>query len=201
ISTDYNPELKRSECLAVKNFKAGEQIFIFYGPRSNAELFIHNGFVFQDNQHDGFWLHLGMSKSDQLKEKRSQLLLKLYLPDYKEFWLKKCEIPISGQLLAFSRIFNMDEEQIQYWVKNSNVESLEDLNCNIEAGFQTKCWNFLLTRLKLILSTYKTNLEEDDNILSDKQLPRNKCLAVQMRATEKRILHHTIDYIKKQLKN
>lgn len=45
ISTDYNPELDRSECLALRDFKAGEQLFIFYGPRSNADLFIHNGYV------------------------------------------------------------------------------------------------------------------------------------------------------------
>lgn len=43
ISTDYNPSLQRSECLAVKDFKAGEQLFIFYGIRNNADLFIHNG--------------------------------------------------------------------------------------------------------------------------------------------------------------
>lgn len=43
ISTAYNPVLDRSECLALKNFKAGEQLFIFYGARSNADLFVHNG--------------------------------------------------------------------------------------------------------------------------------------------------------------
>lgn len=43
ISTDYNPDLQRSECLALKDFKPGEQFFIFYGPRTNADFFIHNG--------------------------------------------------------------------------------------------------------------------------------------------------------------
>lgn len=43
ISTDYNPELQTSECLAVHDFKKGEQLFIFYGARSNADLFLHNG--------------------------------------------------------------------------------------------------------------------------------------------------------------
>lgn len=43
ISTAYNPVLDRSECLALKNFKAGEQLFISYGARSNADLFVHNG--------------------------------------------------------------------------------------------------------------------------------------------------------------
>lgn len=92
-------------------------------------------------------------------------------------------------------------EQIQCWSKNDDVKNLENPDYKFEAVFEIKCWSFLLTRLKLILSTYKTSLDEDNKILADNQLPHNKYLAVQMRATEKRILHHTIDYIKNLLKN
>ncbi|CAG4945840.1 unnamed protein product [Parnassius apollo] len=45
ITTDYNKKLNRGECYALRDFKAGEQIFIFYGARSNADLFLHNGYV------------------------------------------------------------------------------------------------------------------------------------------------------------
>ncbi|KAI5634177.1 rubisco LSMT substrate-binding domain-containing protein [Phthorimaea operculella] len=44
--TDFNKELSRGECYALRDFKSGEQIFIFYGARSNADLFLHNGYVY-----------------------------------------------------------------------------------------------------------------------------------------------------------
>ena len=50
ISTDYDPSSSSSVCYAQRKFTAGEQLTIFYGIRANCDLFIHNGFVFPDNQ-------------------------------------------------------------------------------------------------------------------------------------------------------
>ena len=36
------------------------QILIFYGPRSNGEFLVHNGFVYADNEHDRLCLKLGL---------------------------------------------------------------------------------------------------------------------------------------------
>lgn len=66
-------------------------------------------FVYEENQHDGFWLRLGISKLDNLREKRTQLLKLINLPDHGEFWIKKSPEPVDADLLAFLRIFNMDE--------------------------------------------------------------------------------------------
>ena len=35
------------------------QILIFYGPRSNAELLLHSGFVYDDNVHDRLAVRMG----------------------------------------------------------------------------------------------------------------------------------------------
>lgn len=43
ITTSYNLELKRVESLALKDYKKGEQVFIYYGDRSNTDLLVHNG--------------------------------------------------------------------------------------------------------------------------------------------------------------
>ncbi|KAG6450200.1 hypothetical protein O3G_MSEX006446 [Manduca sexta] len=43
ITTDFNQEQNRGECYALREFQPGEQIFIFYGARPNADLFLHNG--------------------------------------------------------------------------------------------------------------------------------------------------------------
>lgn len=43
ISTFLYPEIDAVVSSAMEDFKAGEQIFIFYGKRTNAEALIHNG--------------------------------------------------------------------------------------------------------------------------------------------------------------
>jgi len=37
------------------------QVVIFYGPRSNAELLLHSGFVYDDNAHDKLAVRMGQS--------------------------------------------------------------------------------------------------------------------------------------------
>lgn len=107
MSTDFNAEKNRSECVACRDYKAGEQIFIFYGPRTNSELFVHNGFVYPENEHDGLRLRLGISRGDLLQAKRVELLGHLGIPAIGDFMLKKGPDPVDGRLLAFLRVFSM----------------------------------------------------------------------------------------------
>ena len=93
--------------MARRDYQAAEQIFIFYGPRTNSEFFVHNGFVYPDNEHDGLRLSLGISQGDPLQSKRTQLLSRLGIPDTGDFMLKKGPDPVDGRLLAFVRVFNM----------------------------------------------------------------------------------------------
>lgn len=43
IATGYNEELQRVESQTLKAFAKGEQIFIYYGDRTNADFMVHNG--------------------------------------------------------------------------------------------------------------------------------------------------------------
>lgn len=97
----------RSECVAWRNFSAGEQVFIFYGARSNADLLVHNGFVYPENIHDSYRLWLGVAKSDPLYSLRTKLLDSLDLPKAANFSLLKGSQPVDGMLLGFLRVFCM----------------------------------------------------------------------------------------------
>lgn len=66
-------------------------------------------FVYEDNEHDGYWIKLGLSKSDTLQEKRLEVLRKLSIAGSTDFLIKKGPRPIEGKLLAFLRVFNMNE--------------------------------------------------------------------------------------------
>lgn len=45
ITTDFNPIDGQIEGATMTDVKKGEQIFIYYGNRNNANLLIHNGYV------------------------------------------------------------------------------------------------------------------------------------------------------------
>lgn len=45
ITTDFNPIDGQIEGATMADVKKGEQIFIYYGNRNNANLLIHNGYV------------------------------------------------------------------------------------------------------------------------------------------------------------
>jgi len=193
ISTDYNPQLDRSECLAFKNFKAGEQLFIFYGARTNADFFIHNGFVFEDNENDLYWIRLGISKSDPLQEKRKELLNKLGIWSMAEFSIKKGPRPVDGRLLAFLRVFSMDADHLDKWIQSEKSSDLQYPDCALETSLELKSWTFLRARLNLLLSSYKTKIEEDRNLLNDEGVSGNTQLAIKMRLTEKSILGECLE--------
>lgn len=81
------------------------------------------------------------------------------------------------------------------------MNNLQNIECAFDTGFEKKYWNFFLMRLKLILSTYKTSLEEDLKLISDNKLSSNSILAIRMRASEKTILKSAIEYAEQRMKN
>ncbi|XP_068628869.1 actin-histidine N-methyltransferase [Battus philenor] len=164
ITTDFNKEKDQGECYALREFKAGEQIFIFYGGRSNADLFLHNGFVYPNNQHDTLSLSLGVSSGDVARETRLLLLGKLGLAGVTHFNLYQGDSPISPELLAFIRIFNMNQEELKKWsaeglpgdLVSSDPSSVELVGAELDR----RAYTYLLTRCKLIHASYKKNPDE-----------------------------------------
>ncbi|XP_045499611.1 actin-histidine N-methyltransferase [Colias croceus] len=185
ITTDFNKDLNRGECYALRDFNAGDQIFIFYGLRSNADLFLHNGFVYPNNEYDSLSLALGVSNSDPLREAKMTLLKKLGLANLTHYKLYKKENPISPELLSFIRIFNMNKEELEKWMQNglpgdlvsSEVVSAEEVGVDIDG----RSYKYLLTRCELLMAAYKKleNKEEAAN-LNRKNIKLLKDCEVQM---------------------
>ncbi|XP_026749451.3 actin-histidine N-methyltransferase [Galleria mellonella] len=168
ITTDYNKELNRGECYALRDFQQGEQIFIFYGARSNVDLFLHNGFVYPKNQYDSLSLSLGISSSDPLRETKLSLLSKLGLAGVTHYNLYRGETPISAELLAFIRIFNMNQEELAKWSSQglpSDLVSSESSSVDaVGADVDRRAYKYLLTRCELIRASYnKTNNDTEQN--------------------------------------
>ncbi|KAL1433540.1 hypothetical protein MTO96_012375 [Rhipicephalus appendiculatus] len=80
------------------------QVTIFYGRRTNAEFFIHNGFVFPENRHDSVDIKLGISKQDPLYAVKAKLCDDHELTPSGIFALVPRERPVCEDLSTFLRI-------------------------------------------------------------------------------------------------
>ncbi|KAJ0063319.1 hypothetical protein NL108_016297, partial [Boleophthalmus pectinirostris] len=163
ITTGYNLEDDRCECVALRDYKENEQIYIFYGTRSNAEFVIHNGFFFQDNAHDRVKIKLGVSKSERLYAMKAEVLARAGIPASCVFALHCNEPPISAQLLAFLRVFCMTEEELKDYLLGegaiNKIFTLGNSEFPVSWDNEIKLWTFLETRAALLLKTYKTTIE------------------------------------------
>lgn len=168
ITTVFNKEINRSECYALRDFKPGEQIFIFYGARPNADLFLHNGFVYPNNQYDCLSLSLGISASDPLRETKALLLNKLGLAGVTHFNLYIGDNPLSAELLAFIRIFNMSQEELTRWSEKGlpgDLVSSEATSAQaVGKAIDCRAHTYLLTRCKLIVAAYKKTSDNVDSL-------------------------------------
>ncbi|XP_046444883.1 actin-histidine N-methyltransferase-like [Daphnia pulex] len=205
FSTDFQLESRRTVCQAGRDFGPGEQVFIFYGTRTCAEQFIHNGFVDINNAHDALTLKVGLSKSDPLAGQRATLLCKLrILSDEKisgpiAFQLKAGPQPVDGKLLAFLRLFCMTKDSLDRWLQSDNASNLMHEECGIETEVDDKSWSFLKARCQLLLQLYPTTKEADLKMLEE-DLSSHRRMCVLLRLAEKRILLSAIECAAQRIK-
>ncbi|XP_055636981.1 actin-histidine N-methyltransferase [Toxorhynchites rutilus septentrionalis] len=206
ITTGYNEQQQRVESLALKDFQKGDQIFIYYGNRTNADFLVHNGFIFPDNNNNNVSIQLSLNSTEELFAQRKQLLEKLNLPVVGEFTVCRGPNCISADLLAFARVFNMTKEQLAHWIdqEDATIRNLLDPKCVLEPSHREKVWKFLSIRLQLLIRMSSTTLEQDETLLASQgqkgaqKLGHIKTMLVQYRVVEKRILTEAIDYCKQQ---
>lgn len=164
-------------------------------------------FVIENNKWDSVVIRLGLSQSDPLVKQRTALLETIGITKNSEITVLPAPKFISPELLAFVRIFNMNEEQLNHWLAPEKVGSdLLYLDCALDTALEIKTWNFLKMRLTLLLKAFPTNLEDDVKLLEQHQkkgqqkLSHIKTMIVQYRITEKRILSDALTYIEERSK-
>ncbi|CAF3991351.1 unnamed protein product [Rotaria sp. Silwood2] len=137
----YDMKLQQIECKTMKNIEKNEQIFIFYGKRTNAEYLIHNGFVpNQPNPYDTYLLKLVLSKTDKAYEEKSQLLQRYGLETFIFricFLLDDISNVLSKNMTMdeFFDIYALDKDndvrtflktRIQLFIRSLNIASLKN---------------------------------------------------------------------------
>lgn len=164
-------------------------------------------FVINNNLSDSVSIRLGLSQSDPLVGKRTQLLESIGV--FKENDLAVLPSPrfISPELLGFVRVFNMDEGQLTHWLAPDKCATdLLHLDCALNTEVETKTWIFMKTRITLLLKSFATSIEDDEHLLEmhakkgQQKLGHIKLLIVQFRLNEKRILRDALTYVGERIK-
>jgi len=208
ITTDYNKEEDSFKSLSVKDFKVGEEVCIFYGERSNAELLVHNGFVFEDNIHDKVGIQLGVSKSDPLFQKKEKLLSIMKMTASSHWYSIPCgDDPIGPELVTFLRVFAMGEDELNEWLEKANgnnteLDKLSAVYSFVRRETEIKCWQFIETRLSLLLGQYKKVPDaEEREALENTEISNHKKLCIQLKRAERRVLEKALKYVSTRTRN
>lgn len=164
-------------------------------------------FVIENNESDNVVIRLGLSQSDPLVEQRSKLLDGIGIAKNTEITILPPPKYISPELLAFVRVFNMNEEQLNHWLTPDKVPSdLLYLDCALETALEIKTWTFLKMRLTLLLKAFPTSIADDESLLEQQhrkghqKLSHIKSNIIQYRISEKRILSEALNYIEERIK-
>ncbi len=203
LSTDYEDDEGESDgflkCMANRDFDPGQQFTIYYGERGNHDLLIHNGFAVQDNPDDFLQVRLGVGKNDSLAEGKKSLLESLGISPHGHFALKSSKI--EPLLLAFLRVICLKtKDEIEEWSSDDD-KSKDLLHAGRSADLDKRAHQYLMTRCELLLKSYPTTLEGDEeerkNNSEKTSAVQKFCLHLVM--GEKRILMDNIKLCKEQL--
>ncbi|CAG0886057.1 unnamed protein product [Darwinula stevensoni] len=196
FSSGWNAEKRWCECLCPRDVKAGEQVFIFYGVRSNGEFLVHNGFVYPENEEDVVALRLGLGRSgsDPGVERKLRILSRLGMASPHTFSLSPRRHPFeSGDLLAFLRLFHLTPVEVSKF--EGNEEKLREPGM-FSQELDSKCKEFLQNRISLLLRAYPRSLQEDEGLLSSgDSLSHRGRLAVSLTMTEKKIFNCLLQHL------
>ncbi|XP_053949447.1 actin-histidine N-methyltransferase [Anastrepha ludens] len=205
VTSFFNIEKQEMESSAQSDFKVGDQIFIHYGDRSNADLMIHNGFINATNPKDYVCIKLGLGTSDPLFEQRAKLLSLMKITKNTDLKVLPPPAYISPELLAFVRVFNMNAQQLEHWITSERAMDLLHIDCALETALVSKTWQYLQTRLMLLLRVFPTTLEADEEKLAaykkgELYFCYIEAMILEYRVLEKRILAAALDYAKQRVK-
>jgi hypothetical protein len=183
----------------VEPSKSGNQIFINYGPFSNAKLLKVYGFALENNPFDEVEIWAAMDQSAPFYERKIEILQKFNLTYEKVLPFRLTRHGIPGELITVLRVQFLEEDEFV------NVEwTMQRRGVSRENDNMVK--HFLLSSLQSMIKNYPTTVDQDKlflNVLQTKlsslTTPNTKLFRqvsiLRTRLGEKEILQTSIDYL------
>ncbi|UJR35822.1 hypothetical protein I4U23_028569 [Adineta vaga] len=172
----YDENLKQIECKTMKDIEKDEQIFMFYGKRTNAEYLIHNGFVpDQNNPYDTYSLRLALPKTDKGFDEKSQLLQRYGLETSDKFLLFVENELLNLTIFIFIKIFLMNSDEItKVLAENMTMDNFFD---HYALDKDNDVRTFLKTRLQLLIRSLNIKFLTNNDFINSLILSEYNLLA------------------------
>ncbi|PXF47428.1 Histone-lysine N-methyltransferase setd3 [Gracilariopsis chorda] len=196
------------ECRAMRSFKAGDPVTIFYGPRPNEKLLLFSGFVHPDNAYDTIPVSLPISRSDPLSPLKARALSKMGVdvqlatvstPTSEEgvgkSWL--CNVVVGrgviGEALAVARVLAMDKGALTDWLKRgAYLPERAAVDSSAEEDAKAQVAEAVRSKLRLYNS-----LQEDGNE-SPNALHNRTAEVRELLLSEKRLLELDLEVLQRE---
>jgi histone-lysine N-methyltransferase SETD3 len=191
IATFFNPEEEMNVAHLMTDVNAGDQIFIYYGDRSNFDLFLYSGFVFEKHAHDSLKLEIApFMKNENLWQMQKLFLSKrgLTFDGVNVFNLKDEEGYGDPDLLFYLQTCVMDKQDALFCMKNPS-----------EQKFSNTCFKAALELLSGICEKELLKLSSPDSI--SQELSGEVKLIYSFLESKRKLFENVKERINSQLKN
>ncbi|KAM3179115.1 hypothetical protein ACTXT7_001253 [Hymenolepis weldensis] len=159
LTTDFDPASQSLVFFAMESYQKGDEIFMDYGRRTSTEFLLYSGFVPETNRFHKVPIKLGLSRFDKLMALRTQVLVQLKLSSVINVSVSsEDESFLPSDLIAFARIFVMNEDELQLTLKsNDNMKNLLSMVFS-DNRIDNEARKFIEGRLNLLVSGYELRL-------------------------------------------
>jgi histone-lysine N-methyltransferase SETD3 len=213
LQTFWDVNSDSTESHAMRAYKKGEQVYIFYGPRPNSDLLLHAGFVYENNRFDALAIRVRLAPdAEHIKDKLRLLHLNNMKMD-SQYYLYGLGLAVD--LMAFLRIHAMNEQELQQVLAaydqkeakekaqngeqqptNGEAASVFDPKAKLNDRNELAALQLAESKCLSLLSLYPTTLQDDQAALRSTSLTPNMRAVTLLRLKEKEILSRTLDAIR-----
>lgn len=198
---------------ADRGYRKMEQVYISYGPKSNAELLLLYGFALEKNPYNSVDVTVSIRPKvykmitdpdmeqadlDPLADEKLAFLQRVGRDSTVDFPCYADRYPI--EMLEYLRLMQMTPEDTQ-----GKPLSAFDYSRTISAANEAAVLSSIVDAVQFQLSKYPNTEEEDAALIQDKTLFRmlnyNQRMAIRHRRNEKRLLKRTIAALEKQIRS
>eukprot|EP00438_Fugacium_kawagutii_P017189 Skav232721 [mRNA] locus=scaffold4985:73927:75258:+ [translate_table: standard] len=185
---------------AHKNYDAGEQVWVSYGGKSNAELLSQYGFVDPDNSQEAVYIRIGthLPVDSNAKLELISQLLDEQDPASAIFRISRKPREWEPKLMPVLRILSAKEDELP--------KKAEEMIPRQDPNLEVSAYQLLQQGLKVRENEYPASLEEDKKQLEklEKEPPVNAIgdrltLALRLRISEQELLELVSAYASEQV--
>jgi hypothetical protein len=179
-----------------RSYKQMEQVFISYGPKSNADLLLLYGFALDRNPFNSVEVAVGLLEDDPLRAEKALFLKQSGQPEQMQVPLYNDRYP--DELLQYLRLICIASHNLK-----GRALAEVDYSELIDEDNEREVFSSIRSACEVALEGYPTTEEQDSLLMNDegmfRTLDRITRMAIKHRRQEKRILQRTIGAVSKEL--